>query len=476
MSVMLERPPASEPRLYTCGTLKYTAFGLFMLFVWLLWGDFVWVLLDQSVPGILPFKLKDMGASDTVNQVLNRAIAYAVAFIFAPAVGFHSDRHRGRWGRRIPYLIWSTPFVAAFMVLIGYYDGIANLFMGGTEEVSLLGFDLGKTTVTLLVFGALLVGYDLANIFVNTIYWYLFNDVVPEKVMTRFMALFRIVGTAGGAIYQKWIFPHALDNFRFIFVTAGLCYMVGFLIMCFMVKEGQYPPPPENVDKRKGLWSAAKTFGKECFTHKFYRYFFLSSMFMFLSWQSGAFRGLRDRDSLGLTMEQLGNLGFWTNIVSLVVMYPAAWLADRYHPIRVYVIMTLVCFASPLAQCLWIFTDFGPYGNLVGQYVLAFAILPMSAVQGLVEIPMYMRLLPKDRYGQFCSANAAFRALAMILGSILAGLMMDALKHWAGMDEWRYRYYATWVVVCQIPSILFMLLLYREWTVRGGDRGYVPPA
>ena len=54
MSAMPDQPPATEPRQYTCGALKYTTFGLIMLFVWLLWGDFIWTLLDGSVPGILP--------------------------------------------------------------------------------------------------------------------------------------------------------------------------------------------------------------------------------------------------------------------------------------------------------------------------------------------------------------------------------------------------------------------------------------
>jgi len=468
-------PAQPTPARYVVGTLQYTKFGLFWVCVWMLWGDFVWTLLDGSVPGILPFKLKDMGASDTTNQVLNRSIAYAIAFLFAPAVSMHSDRHRGRWGRRIPYLLWSTPFVGLFLVLIGYYDSLTNLVLGTTEAVSFLGLEIGRSSVALIVIGALFIGYDLSNIFVNTVYYYLFNDVIPEQFIARFLALFRMVGIAGGAIYSKWIFPHALDHFRLVFVVAGVCYVIGFMAMCFMVKEGKYPPPPQNVDQRKGFSAAFKTFFKECFTHKFYWYFFLSQTFLFLSWQSGTFASLRNRDSLHLDMQQLGDLGFWTNIVSLFLMYPCAWLADKWHPVRVYVILTIVQFFQPLAQCIWIFTDFGPAGNLWGQYVIAVAILPISAVQAAAELPMYMRLLPKDRYGQFCSANAMIRAFALMFGSALAGLFMDMLTRYAGMDEWRYRYYALWVVVFQIPAIICLVLLYSEWKARGGEKGYTPP-
>ncbi|MGD0092889.1 MAG: MFS transporter [Planctomycetota bacterium] len=467
-------PPGSGK--YTVGTLQYTKLGLFQVFIWLLWGDFIWTLLDGSVPGILPFKLKDMGASDTTNQILNRSLACAVAFLFAPPVSMHSDRHRGPWGRRIPYLMWSTPFVGLFLILIGYNDSLTNVVMGNVESVSFLGLQIGRSSMALLILGALLLGYDFSNIFVNTIYWYLFNDVVPEQLLSRFFALFRMVGTAGGVIYSKWIFPHSLDHFRFVFVTAGICYVVGFLVMCFMVKEGEYPPPPENVDKGKGFVSAAKTYFKECFTHRFYWYFFLSQTFLFLSWQSGTFGNLRNRDSLQLNMQQLGDLGAWTGIVSFVIMYPCAWLADKWHPVRVYILLTVVHFFQPLAQCIWIFTDFGPAGNLWGQYVIAIVILPIGAVQSAAELPMYMRLLPKDRYGQFCSANATIRAFALMFGSVAAGLFMDAMRRYCHVKDWHYRYYAAWVVFWQIPAIICLLLLYREWKARGGEKGYTPPA
>ena len=67
------------------------------------------------------------------------------------------------------------------------------------------------------------------------------------------------------------------------------------------------------------------------------------------------------------------------------------------------------------------------------------------------------------------------RGLALVFGSILAGLFMDALKHWGGMDEWRYRYYAVWTLACQVPAIGCMLLLYRQWQARGGEEGYTAP-
>lgn len=464
-----------EKKTYTVGTLRYTAFGLGMLFFWLLWGDFVATLLDGCLPGILPLKLKDLGADDKTMVMLNRTLAYGISFVFSPMVSFNSDRHRGRWGRRIPYLAWSTPFVGLFMVLIGCYGDLVHLCIGEASQTVILGFHVSRTVFTLVVFGALFVGFDFANIFVGTVYWYLFNDVVPEKFLSRFLSLFRMVGILAGMIYSRWIFPHALDHFRLIFVTGGIAYAVGFLLMCIFVKEGDYPPPPENIDKRPGLVSSIRTFATECFTHRFYWYFFLTSTCVFVSWQAGIFQIFRNRDSLGLTLQQLGNMGFYIAPLSFALQYPAGWLADKYNPIRVYYISVLICLFSNVAQCIFIFRDFGPATNLVVLYCISLFFMPFSAVQGAAEIPMYMRLLPKERYGQFCSANDMLRSFAMFFGSIGAAFYMDGLKVHFHMGDWRYRCYPIWNLFFQCLAVVFLTLLYREWKARGGDRGYTPP-
>jgi len=188
---------------FSVGTLRYTGFGLIMVFVWLLWGDFCFTLLDQNIPNLLPLKLKDIGASDTMNSVLNGTLSYTVTFFLAPMVSMQSDRTRTRFGRRIPYLFWSTPFVGLFLVLIGCYDSVTKWIFGDATHASVLGI-----SAPVVVLGILLVGWDLANIFVNTIYYYLFNDVVPLKYMSRFFAMFRIVISLAGMMFSKWVYPH----------------------------------------------------------------------------------------------------------------------------------------------------------------------------------------------------------------------------------------------------------------------------
>lgn len=506
-------------KIHKVGTLRYTAFGLFMVFIWLLWGDFIWTLLDGCIPGILPLKLNDMHASDMVNQVLNKTLAYSIAFLFAPAVSFRSDRHRGKWGRRMPFMIWTTPLVGLFLILIGCYQELTNAVTGGAPFVNFLGWHISHGTVSLMIFGALFIGFDFANIFVGTVYWYLFNDVVPSHYLSRFLSLFRIAGTLAGIAYNHWIYAESLDHFQIIFIVAGVAYIVGFTAMCFFVKEGSYPPPPPNIEvsnvkltQREGFLGqtlnhilsailslkfirsfvdSCVTFAKECFTHRLYWFFFLANTCFFMTGlASNTFMQIRNLKTLNLTMTELATMGEITLWVSLILQYPAGWLADRWNPIRIFILTSFLCLLGTLAGCVLVFTDFGPSSNWVGQwlyanygwngnlvymYITALLFMPFGAINGAAELPMYMRLLPKSRYGQFCSANAMIRSFAMIFGSIAAGWFIGMWEDTYHMGDWRYRFVTVWTLIFQIPQLFFLVLLYRQWKTCGGDKSYAPP-
>lgn len=466
---------------YTVGTLKYTGFGLMLVFFWLLWGDFLYTLLDGSIPGILPLKLKRIGASDEVNQILNRTIVYAAGFLFDPWVSTKSDRTRTRFGRRMPYLFWSTPFVGLFLVGIGCFESLTKIFTGGAETTTILGHSISSSTVMLIVLAIMIVGWDLSNIFVGNVYWYLFNDVVPSQFLSRFLALFRIVGTAAGMAYSKWVFPHAIDHFQMIFVVAGIAYAGGFLLMVIFVREGEYPPPAplvERTEKWYQRWNdGIHTFARECFSHRIYWFFYLTSTCVFMSGMAGrTFNIIRNVDVLKISMTDLGRLGVWTGFISLLLQYPAGWAADRWSPVRVYVIATLWSLLGVCCQCVWVFVnldDYYPNGNLTYMWITSLLFMPIGAIQNAAELPMYMKILPKERYGQFCSANGALRSFAMIYGSILAAWFIGALKPHFG--EWRYTWTAVWVLMWQVPAAIMVLCMFRVWRQMGAERGYVPP-
>jgi len=457
---------------YHVGTLAYTGWGLVRLFCWLLWGDLVWTLMEAVVPNVLPLKLGELKAEWLI-PIFQATIPAVLVVALCPVISFRSDRYRSRLGRRIPYLLWTTPLLSVCLMLFGLSDILGHSLYGPVTKF--LGIHITENTMILVLMALFLIGWRFGETYANTIYWYLFNDVVPHGRLAQFNSLFRVVGNLVGIAYWKWVFPKSMEHFAYIFVGAGALYLFGFGLMCLKVKEGEYPPPPENVDKRRGLISSIRTYAKECFTHKFYWYFFLMNAFFSVSWLAGqSYNLLRNTESLKLDMQTLGDLGSWTLVATLVMLPPLGWLADKLNPIRVFVVMGFVLFVNPLINCVFIFWDFGPSVNLIILYVLALVILPFDAMQDTVTMPMYMRLLPKDRYGQFASANGTLRALARIGLSLLVAPVWYILIKAFGRDM-AFRMFPLWTIVLQVPALVCLVLLYREWKHLGGKDNYVPP-
>ncbi len=239
-------------RIYRAGTLRYTLRELVAVFFWMLLGDFCFQLSMVVFASVLPLKLKGLGASNSVIGLIVGSIPSAMNMIVLPVVSYRSDRHRGRLGRRIPYLLWPTPLIALFLAVVGFSDSLGRwLYHFLTASVH-----LSQATVLFWTIGLCVGLYQFFNSFVASVYYYLFNDVVPQELMGRFYGLFRVVSAGAAFIFNFCILGYAgvPAMQRWIFVGAGAMYLVAFGLMCWRVREGQYPPPPER--KAQGTWLA----------------------------------------------------------------------------------------------------------------------------------------------------------------------------------------------------------------------------
>jgi MFS family permease len=455
---------------YRVGTLSYTKAGLITLFIWLLWGDFCFMLMETVIPSILPLKLKALDASNQFMGLIVTTVPSAMNFMINPIVSFRSDRYRSRWGWRVPFLLFATPFVTLFLILMGFSEDI-----GGQVHLLLSRWiDVSPTTVILGLIAVLMVCFQFFNMFIASVYYYLFNDVVPEAYLARCMALFRVVGSLAGSLYSFFVYKYAATHMQEIFFIAGVLYFVAFMTMCWKVREGEYPPPPPNVGQKRGIFAAAKTYLVECFSHRYYWCFFL----MNASWQVAGcinvFGVFLNRDSLGLNLDQLGKIGGVAGFVTTLLLYPAGMLADRYHPIRIIgITMMLLLLISPV-NLIYLFHDFSPQTVLKIVIVMTCVTLPINVLYAASSLPMYMKLLPKDRYGQFGSADAMVRSISTILFGVLAGVFIDLMKRWYG-DPWCYRFIPVWTITFQLLTLTFFYFLYRGWQRHGGMKNYVPP-
>jgi maltose/moltooligosaccharide transporter len=462
-------PEVENP--YRVGTLVYTKMGLLFLCGWLLWGDFCFMMMETVLQGVLPLKLKAMDVPNVFMMLMITTVPSAMTFFLNPILSFKSDRYRSRWGRRIPFLIFATPFVVLFLALIGFSEQI-NVWV--YNHISGVAPKLSIVHVSMVVIAILILCFQFFHMFILSIYYYLFNDVVPRKFLARFLSLFRMVGVGTWALFNFFLFKYAQIYMREIFIGSAAMFLIAFVLMCFMVKEGQYPPPPENIDKRTGIIASMRTYFTECFKLPFYWFFFLSNAFWNVANCINAFNVFQYL-SIGLTLDQLGKVGGISSTLSVMLLYPAGILADRIHPIRVMLIAKIgVAVVTPI-NLIFLFYDFNHGTAFWICIAISSALLPLNVMYNASSLPMYMRLLPKDRYGQFSSADAMVRAFSMIIGSVLAGLFIDMMKRVHSGSDFCYRYLPVWIFVFEILSLVLLFFLYRKWKQYGGSKNYVPP-
>ncbi len=150
-------------------------------------------------------------------------------------------------------------------------------------------------------------------------------------------------------------------------------------------------------------------------------------------------------------------------------------MADRFHPIRVVIAgAVLQTVVTPLSL-IWLFWQ--PSSQVAFHVVLAMNVLLLGPIEALVSVmdpPLFMRIFPRDRFGQFCSANGMLRSFADIAAGLMIGVFLDVIAARWTMDV-AYRCLPFWNLAAYLVVLYAMAKLYRSWQAHGGDRDYVPP-
>ena len=271
-------PPPSDPAkpaLYRCGTLTYTKMGMVSLFAYLLWGDFCYQIMEQVTPSLVPLKFKALNATNEQLGIITGTIPTLIYLVCAPIISFRSDRFRSRLGRRIPFLLGSLPFLVLLLIGLAFGDQISAWLH---DKLGPTIASLPQNQLTIYVFGGMVSLFTFFNTFTSTIFWYLFNDVVPEFILARFMSYFRTISVGAGSVYSLLIFPQAGGHQTLIYLTGAILYLAGFGLLCWKVREGEYPPPPPYLSEKTGSLAAAWTYLRETHSERLYWYQWLGNI------------------------------------------------------------------------------------------------------------------------------------------------------------------------------------------------------
>jgi predicted MFS family arabinose efflux permease len=228
------------------------------------------------------------------------------------------------------------------------------------------------------------------------------------------------------------------------------------------------------VDGKKGLLSGIKTFCVECFSIRFYWYMFGITAFSAMAGNIGIFTIFFVKD-IGLDTQKYGNILAYCGIVTMCLTYPAGLIADKYHPLRVQLAMKfLLLFFTPL-YLAFAFVKMDPKTAYYYYMAVAMCQIPASALYVAAVLPAIMRLFPKERYGQFCSADALVRSVGTMFGGLMAGATFDFLKWVYHGDNFAYRWIFAWSGTFDFLAFLCLIKVYYGWKKYGGLKNYVPP-
>lgn len=462
----MDSPAASTPapKVYRVGTLTYTRGALLQVMFWMLWGDFCFQLLESLPAAVLPLQLRWEGASDTLIG-LKGSISSLVSFLWYPVVGSQSDRYRSRLGRRRPFLLWCMPPVILSLLLLGLAKPagvMVHEILGG------LGFAAYVTVpgCTLVWIAGSFIVFLIFNAYVVQVYACLVADVVPPEVIGKFTGIYRAVGALGSLAFHRWGLAHVEGNTFAVYAYTGLLYATAFGLLVWRVKEGEYPPPPPKPTG--GRFGAVKGYFKECFTHPFYLKFFSVTFFhwgslaplgfiVFFATQAGQ-EGYAA--TLGLSLQEFGAIKGWTFLVQIPVFLVVGYFVDRFHPVRV-AILGLFLTSVTYFGCYWLIVD--------ANSMLLWSCLNNAAIAVYLGAGMAMgpRLLPRDRYGQFVSANLIFGITSLIIAPPAIGLLMEYLRD--------YRYSFLISGLSNVFACLACYALFRHWRGLGGDKAFQAP-
>jgi MFS family permease len=407
------KPPKKT---WSAGTLTYTTGGLAVLFAWLLLGDFSWSMQDRSVGQMGYWYLKHIEVSNFVFGLVTITVPNLLAMVFTPVVCYKSDRHRGRFGRRIPFLIVTAGVAAVSMAGMGLCPLTGpwlNALFGGAAD--------GARTVTVWCFAVFWGAFMFCNTTSKQLFDGLANDVVPRPFIGRFYGLFRAISLMDGIIFGYFIFGHVENYYTLILCVVGAVYGLSFTGVCLKVKEGAYPPPPPAPAGGAAgmLAESVKTYARECFSKPYYIGVFLLITLGFVTFVPVNVFSIPFANSLGISTATYGKCLAITYGFSFVLSYFIGWLADRFHPLRASMAFMAVYAVTAALGALWA-TSPAPYMvALVAHGVISGCYFTSAASLGL-------RLYPASRFAQFASAAGIFTALAQMTAAPLVGKLIDA--------------------------------------------------
>jgi Na+/melibiose symporter-like transporter len=435
--------PAAPPGRSLGAVLPLSAAGLFAIGCWLMLGDLGIAMRERvALPSGLEL-LRRNAASDTTTSLLLATVPAVLSVLLVPFIGYHSDRFRSAWGRRRPFLLVIAPIGCAAML------GLAlSPVLGAWTDTMLGARSPGARICNLGWFCLFWTLFECAAISAASLFTGLVNDVVPQGLLGRFFAGFRIVGLSLGIVFNSWVFALTDHYLAEILAAIGVVFALAILVMCATVKE-VCPPGAEPAPAPRGRCTllVPRAHILECFRYR--PYLWIVAAFMFACVTFSPFNTFCQyyAQMMGISKAALGSMTAHGYMFSIASAFGVGWLADRYGALRVStVFMGMYCAAAAIGYLT--VRDEGSFRVFYMAHII------ISGAYFTAASSMPMALFPRARFVQYNST----KDLMVVFGNILVSSAQGPILDWSGHD---YRLTILSGAACALLAIVCLLRLRR---------------
>jgi len=231
--------------------------------------------------------------------------------------------------------------------------------------------------------------------------------------------------------------------------------------MCFRVREGEYPPPPRVPGGAQNPLAAIRAYFKDGFGHSYYLWYFAATILSGMATGPVNVYSVFYAQAVSMSMADYGKCLGVTYVLSLCLSYPLGVLTDRFHPLRLS-ILVLILYVGAMAYGFLCVHDARVFGIALVLHGVA------AGTFGTVSASLSQRLLPRAKYAEIGSAGGILGSLAGIGMPPLLGTFLDYTHH-----DYRYTFLAGLVLAG--AAVVAYLILYRRFLALGGPAHYRAP-
>lgn len=405
---------------FDVGTLRYSAAGLAWVVLWLLVAELGIAMRDRALIPISLEILHRHAATDHDVSLLLAGIPALLSLIVCPLIGPASDRCRSRWGRRRPFLFALAPIGGLALL------GIAASARAGSLMAALAGDAASEHRYTLIAFSVCWTLFSAVVLAAQALYTGLVNDVLPRAWLGRFYGVYRLVSLSIAIGFYLWVFPLLDEHPQLILGLVAALFTGMIMLMCVMVREGDYPPPARvggAFEGRRVSWLARMRAGWSSALALPHISWMCAAMILgAISFGPFNTYSQYQAAALGISKTELGALSSAAYGVSMALALLIGALVDRIGAVRMSLIVMGI-YSVAIGAGYGLLHDaasFRPIYQLhvvlSGAYFTAAASLPMA-------------LFPRLDFLRYCTYKDVVGSFVGIALSMVQGAVLDHYGH-----------------------------------------------